>query len=613
MLFPAQRRLTVADEPNSLQPPVPASGWCRAVPIALFLAAAAAAFASSLFCHPRLVPGGEYDQYLQLAEGLLRGEVVDDRFHPMLVPELVAAAGFLTGDPFVGGKVVAALAWSGLLLALFALLRSRWSPGQALAGALALGLHPFVALQALQVAADLPGAAFAVGAWAIALRGADRPRTYALAGILAGAAFAARFNLGLHMVALVAVALATAGAGRWRAAGAALLGASLGFLPHALPRALCFGSPFGNDNWKNLVLKYHLDYDMHALGQLSDSAAAALLREHAGSSLWRGLQDFLAWLVDGLPAQVLGAPSVGPLAAGAVLAIVAGGAVGACRPGARVPRILFAVALLHAAAVVGTFRPEPRLLLPALVLGGAAVLLALPAWLSAAATGLLLLTASLLLGPAFGAFRASHHEAEVAAARALVAERGELTQLAGTYPFLDREVRCAAVGMIQPFGTRTDVSEAEFWRRLDETAAARPASLFVFGPTGGALHRLARDAALPPGWRRTSRDGNVVVLERLPPSGLALSGPTGPWREGPLRLSLAAGAPAAVDTAWRGVVLRGPGGEDLRLSFVVPAAGAPFVELPRGALARGEWHALPTVLQRDGALLQGAPLRLVVE
>ncbi|MBM4060842.1 MAG: hypothetical protein FJ265_07070 [Planctomycetes bacterium] len=588
--------------------PVPAAAPARARwPLFAAFVLAAAAFAVSLSWHPRLVSGGEYDQYLQLGETMLRGELPQHDYHPMLVPGFVAAAGFVIGDAFAGGKLVAALALGGTVLALARLLRAGACGAVAALGTLALATMPLVVLQGLQVAADLPGTAFVLGAYTIALTGRPGLRTWCWAGALAGAAVATKWNLALHGLVLGALALAQPRRlGSLAALGA---GACAGFLPHALPRLWAWHSPFANENWRNVALKFAFDYDLVALLQAGDPVAAALLRAHWPDWAVRGLGDAGGYLANGLARDFAGA-AAGPGIRAAVLALLLGGLAAACVRRQRLPCWLWAAALLHLGFVCTVFCPVPRLLLPGLLLAGSAWFLSWPAnrlGRAIAVAGALALACASAAGaaPAWRTFQQDHAETELAAARELVRERGEFTQLACTYPFADREVHCARVAWLPNFGARRNPTAEQFWARLDSVG---PASLFVIGRTGGAMHELARTVDLPAGWRRLRGDGAIVVLERLPAVRPVLHLPAGPWRAGPLSLRIDA---PPENVVWAGARLEGPA-VGLRLPFAA-AAGAFSLDLPAGSLAPGPWRLVPVLLLADGRLVPGDTVDLAVE
>lgn len=567
-------------------------------------------FAFALTSHPRLVAGGEYDQYLQIAEDLGRGIVRDDAFHPLLYPELTAVAGLLLGA-FAGGKFVSAIAFAALLASVHRLLAVRLGNAQAWLPTLAIGIQPPLFLLGPQVASDMLGTALIVAGYGWALAGSG-PRKWFWAGVAFGAAVATRQNLLVHVPCLLVLSMLEPG--RMRRGLVVLGGLLLGVLPHVVPRLWCFGSAFGSRNWQNIVLKYQLDYDMQALVDLPEGAAAAMLREHWWQWAQRGVLDCIDWWVRGMPEQLLGAAVRSPMAAWSTSLVISAAVLVAIVRRQRSAALLFVAAIVHAGSVCLVFRPEPRVMMPSLVALAVATMLVAAHWgrRGAAVAATLWLIAGLAQVPsALAAFRALHHEAEVAVAQQLVRERGELTQLAGTYPFLDREVQCLSVTMIHPFGGRRDVAAAELWQRLEAVRRVRPASLFVIGRVG-RLFDLACDADLPPQWRRLRRDDDVVVLERLPDHPLQLRMAAAVWRTGPLHLEVGAGD-GGPDPAWLGVVLVGPGNVELRLPFVREPGRAPVLQLPAGQLATGEWRLVPLALQRDGTIQKGEEHRLVVE
>lgn len=564
----------------------------------------------SLMFHPRLNGGGEFDAYLQIAEDLRAGHVRDDRFHPLLYPLLVAAVSHVTPSVFVAGKIVSALFFGLLIGAVQALLRRQLQPLAARLGTLAIALGPGLWLVGMQVATDMAGTALVVAGYALATApGAGGVRRALAIGALAGAMVTTRYNLGLHAVILVA--LAAWRARSMRAVLVAALGAVIAAAPHAIVRYAAFGRVFGNENWKTIVLKYEFGRDIGAMQTHADAELAALLHEKWWGWLWQGVSDFGHWLGDGLPRLQLDAVhAVSPIVAATVLTLLAVAVLVGGRRSAQV-RWLTLAALVHALSINVAFFALPRIMLPSTVLFAVVILGSLPR---------LAVPLALALGAQHTAgipaswkvFRAAHAEAEIAAAREIVARHGALVQIAGSYPFLRREVDCAGTAMILGFGRRSSAADADaMWQRLDAVRREHAVSWFVIGRASNhALHGLCRRARILPGWERVRADDEVVVLRW---SGVALELTVEPsrWQSGELLLLLAA-VEFAAPPPWIGVVLRGPDDVEHRLQLL-PQDGGHELRLPHGALAAGEWRAVPAVLLEGGRIEQGAAQTFVVE
>jgi len=570
-------------------------------------------FGLSLWFHPRLISSGEYDQYLQIAEAMLRGDVAHDAFHPLLYPMLVALAGCATPTVFIGGKLVTACAFGLLLWSVHRLLRRCASARLAWFGTLAIGLGPVLWREGMLVATDMAGTALVLAAWTVALTPGASRRIPFLAGLLVGCAATVRFNLGLHVPLLILTALLSDE--RWRRALWTGLGVVVGVAPHVAVRLVSHGSAFDNENWKNIVLKYDFARDMPLMRQQTDADLQARLHERWPDWLAQGFGDFGAWLVDGLPRLQL--DRAGELGSWDLLVLaVLGVGVGLAlvrRLAGSLP--LVCAALAHALLINLTFVPEPRLMMTSTIL---ILIVALWGYVGGPAT----LTALLVVGvgvihglaipDSWRQFRAAHATPEVAAAHALVADHGSLLQLAGTYPFLDREVECVGRAMILGFANRREVSEDEFWQRLEATRAKHNSSWFLLGRvTGPSLYDFARRIEMRPGWRRVHSDDDLVVLAREGDVDLALTVTPGADGAGGHRLRLEASMADAEPFVWVGVELVGPdrGRQRLKLEPLGQAYGR---DLPPGALTAGAWSVVPVAMLAGGRIDRGEPVAIMV-
>ncbi|MCR9245766.1 MAG: hypothetical protein NXI31_12110 [bacterium] len=595
--------------------------------------AALVVFGLSLGWHPRLGTGGESDNYVGIAEDLLRGHVPYDAFHPYTFPLLVAAVAVVLPSAFVAGKLVSALAFGALVFAIQMLLRRYVPAWLAFTAALAIAVGPGMWLEGMRVATDMFGAALVVGAYGLVLglpssgrrvpgepvvSGGSGWRLVAI-GICVGLATTSRFNLGMHVPLLLLATFV-----HTRRLGAALrvaLGCGLAMVPHLAVRFAAFGKLFGNDNWKNVVLKYEFDRDMAALRQHDDEELVAMMREGWPEWVVQGLGDFGGWLLESLPRLQLDKESASTPLVGVVLGLlIAGVLVLTLRRWRDGSPWLLIAGLGQAAFVNVMFYPEPRILLVTTVLVATVAIAGLAVlssrfghWLALGLVAVIGVQHLVGIPASWRRFELGHGDEEVAAARKILAEHGPLQQIACTYPFLEREVECAGTSIIMSLGMGQENRAADLWRRLDLVREKRPVSWFVLGSgTGYELHRLARSAELPPGWTRERSDEEIVVLHRASERGLALAVEPTSWAEGELVLRLTMPATTAADPVWVGVELRGPGGANHRLQ--TPAATDAWeLRLQRGALAPGRWLAIPTTLASDRKIDQGAPVEFVVE
>lgn len=568
--------------------------------------------------HPMVVAGGEYDGYVQNAEALLAGRLPQDHYHPLTYPLLVAAATPAVGDAFAAGRLVSALA-HGLLGAVVHLaLRRRLDRAASGLLALALFLHPMVLIEATHAGANATGTAFAVAAW-VCFGFGGRGRML-LAGICAGAAATTRYNLLLHPVLLVLAVLAWRD--RWRTLPWLLAGMVLGALPHGVLNTLQAGSPLANENWRNLPLKYAFRFDWSAMAAVPDAQLRAALARDWPAWLGQGLADAAEYWWHVAPRTLLGAdlPGAGWL----LTAALAVAAAVALRRRRWLALLLLGVGSVHCVAVAVAFVPVPRFCMPGLLLlllGGAWAL----DWRDGAGVRwwrpllvALALAAALWQAPRqWRAFVDAHPHGEVAAARALVAERGPVIRLAATYPYLHQQIpRCAWVGAIPTFGLRPLTAE-EVCERLRRLWRDHRATLFVLGRrTESAAFAAVARATLPADFRRLHADEDVVSLEYVradPDWRPSLQVEPDPWREGELRLTVLLDPerdPAQVAAV--GVASRSPAGETTVLSLAATGPHRFELRLASGSLAPGVWRLHPTLVLRDGSLVQGIEHALTV-
>jgi 4-amino-4-deoxy-L-arabinose transferase-like glycosyltransferase len=213
-----------------------------------------------------------------------------DGFYNLGYPLLLwLAQPFTSGNPFLAGRLVAALSGALLLLAGWWLARTLLAerPDFARVGALlallALALNPLVVRYALYVGSDMPFAALGVLALALLLAGVQRGGSWwlLLAGCAAGGAFLVR-HLGLTLLAggLLVVWLLPASRPWWRrllrregllfVAGFVLLAT-----PQLVVNMLDTGQPLYNQQAKNVWLAVYTGVDWGRWGEVPDSISLA--------------------------------------------------------------------------------------------------------------------------------------------------------------------------------------------------------------------------------------------------------------------------------------------------------------------------------------------------
>ena len=218
----------------------------------------------------------ERDGYVAQAEQILRGELPRDGFRPLLYPLLVAGVAKLGMPPFAAARLISNLAAAALVWLAWAFGRRLGGPAAGLWAFALAAVNPNVWILGQHASTDMLFAALAAAALYAGLVYLERPSLAAAlaAGAFLGLAAFTRSNAPFLLPALLVACCLARGPlpgrkGRaWeRGPGVrsrrawhltALLAAALLFLiPHWALRAAVFGSPFHDENWKNLAWKLH--------------------------------------------------------------------------------------------------------------------------------------------------------------------------------------------------------------------------------------------------------------------------------------------------------------------------------------------------------------------
>ena len=396
------------------------------------------------------------------AELILHGQLPHDPYRPLLYPLLTAGLSLLVRDPFLAARLL-----SNLAAATLAWLA--WATGRRLAGPVAgawamalLAVNPNLWILGQHVTTDMLFAALgaaALLAGLVYLESSGR-RPALAAGLTAGLAFGlAAFTRSNALFLLPALLLA------WWLAPAAEnpehrrrlghLAAAAGvavlvLLPHWALRQAAFGSPFHDENWKNLAWKLHGYPDWSYLDRVPYRGAWEVVKEDPAAVVRGGVAELVRFGEGGL-AQLLGTWVH-------VLLFVAGAAWALRHRTRPAGWLLFAGAsfLLAAAFSFFTWGRLLLLLLPA------SYALAFSPWdgrfrwvsrfATVVAAALVLLLAVKTFGFRLPAFVARHPYREVAILERL--ERGlpPGTRLAGTSPFLGRYLHHDYVAIPDAFG-----------------------------------------------------------------------------------------------------------------------------------------------------------------
>ncbi|HXJ23684.1 MAG TPA: glycosyltransferase family 39 protein [Polyangia bacterium] len=453
----------------------------------------------------------ERDRFVDKAELALHGQFPRDPFHPPLYVLLAAGLAPLVGGAFVGARTVSNLAACGFVLTAFgfgARLRDRRTGLWAMALAIA---NPNVWIFGEQAATDMLFACFASAA------------------LLAGLEYLRRPSIGAALAAGVAVAL-----GAWVRGNAALLVPPL-LLAYALPagrrrvpahlilalgaavlvlaplwwlRWRFFGTPFYDDNSRNLWWKLYAHGDWSLLERAPPSSFRALILGAPLAIVTSAIGEFGRFFARDLP-PLMGWWAIPPLVAAVVVAI---------RARDRDALWLLVSLAFFTFGVAAVFFTSVRLMLIWIPIASALAIVAcqeLPRrWGTAASAALVAATLAVTSLSRLPAFVHRHPYAEVAALAPLDREMPAGQALAGTAPFLQRYLEHRYVHLTDETGL-SGVDDYHDWLAMERLLRSARVKYVVVSDI--ELRRRPRallgqgDGAPPPGLELIRRDAHVAL------------------------------------------------------------------------------------------------------
>lgn len=468
----------------------------------------------------------EMDGYVAKADLLRAGEIPLDKYHPLLYPLLASAAGRLLGGSFVGARAVSTICAAMLGLFVYLIARSMLARRAALFVLALTLLNCYTMTVAMDTTTDMTFAAFLVATLYFLMRFIERPRA---ALVVAGAVFFAlayftRYSaLFLVPTVLVAVLASRRGGFARRLGDLALFvgAAAVVLIPHFILMAKAFGSPFYNENWKNLAFKLHGDNDWTYFGRMPYTSLVEVIASSPVKFIALALREiakfFFITLSDmggrGLAAAIF--------AAGAL----AGGYVFLCS-WSRAKLVLCSFCLVFIILGCAFFFSSPRLMLPIMpmcnlfigafvfsgALPGARAIGRLRITGTAAAVGIVLLVTTLNTGEYVKSYVRAEPRAELEAARAIERDHGSDVTVLGTFPFMQRYVHCRYEVLETPRDGEKECPE-RYLRRLAEMLREANADYVIIGrlTLGGRPEALLEGNAVPDCLELLTRNGDVAV------------------------------------------------------------------------------------------------------
>jgi hypothetical protein len=437
----------------------------------------------------------ENDGYVAQADELRSGAIPRDPYHPLLYQLLSAGAGALLGDSFAGARTVSSLMAGLLLLMTYLAGRSLARPGAALFSVAVLALNHNVITAGMDAATDMCFAALAAAVFLLSLRAAERPGiapAVALALVFALAyftRFSAAFLLPGIAGALVAAPAPAGARGRLARIVVFAAAAAMFLVPHFALTNAAFGSPWHNENWKNLAFKLHGGGDWSYFKRMPYDGLRSVIASaplQLVASTFRELARFFYSTL----AAVGGGGTAGGIFAGSALF----GVFAACFAIDR-KRL---VVLLHLCCYVvlscAAFLSGPRFMLPVLPLlcllaarflleGPFAGSFAIGSWRmrrAAPVAAALLAALAVSAVPHVRMYVRAQPLGELEAARRIERDYGSESTVFGTFPFMQRYVRYE-YRALEGAASGEAMDLESYLRRLESAVGAAGADFVIVG------------------------------------------------------------------------------------------------------------------------------------
>ncbi|MFO1078349.1 MAG: glycosyltransferase family 39 protein [Planctomycetota bacterium] len=266
-----------------------------------------------ILIHPIAAIGVENDSYSSMAQQILHGHLPHDEYRPLAYHLLTAAFGWVTGDVFLGGKIVSCLAAGGLLVACHALAESLFDRSTARLTVLLVACNGWVMSYGMMVSTDMLFTALSVGALTAATQVSRRPGLgpAAFLGVMLGLSYWTRYTAILLLLpAALALWCASATRRDWstrlRRCGVCAATTVLALVPHFVLSWVQFGSLLHDQTWRSTELKYSGGMDFDQIADMEAGSLTAVLLRDPTAVAARAAKDFGAFLSEGFGTIVLG-------------------------------------------------------------------------------------------------------------------------------------------------------------------------------------------------------------------------------------------------------------------------------------------------------------------
>lgn len=440
----------------------------------------------------------EYDRYVEKADYFSQGSIPRDPYHPLLYPLLAAGFGKVFGSNFAAARMISSLAGGALLLITYLLACQCFGLRTALAATLCLAFNSLFILFGFMTTTDMLFSALALSCLYFAVRVSEDPSVGVL--VLMGVSFGLAYFTRYAAVALVPNVflalwfspLASMGQ-RFRRGLLVVAVMALTLIPHFVLNTYVFGSPFYNENSKNLVRKvFGVDLERDKPAAPMESAAAIILRS-PGPVAASAFDTAGTWVNQGALAYVAGNKQF--LAAAFFAAAFLAGVYSISLRQDKKKLFALLYAAVYFVMICIAMEPFPRLLLPILP-----VLFMIAAYflVEVAFSGrlrlrlftvptyvppLVVLFALMASGipPAFSESAQRHPYQELEAAQLLEDRAGTGIVVMGSFPFMKRYVKYQYHHLNDDGFLAVQRSSDEYFERLRQTVRENKANFLVFG------------------------------------------------------------------------------------------------------------------------------------
>lgn len=250
----------------------------------------------------------ELDFYERYAARIAAGELPRDPFRPALYPALGAIAGKLTGDYYHACQFISILSGAAFVVLSFLIARQLFGLPAAWIAATLVAVNPHVILASSRAASDMLFQALAMAALFVCIT--FNKKRAILLGVLFGLAFVTRYTA-VALLPVIAMAFyRNRQALSYKDYAAFGLAALLTASPQLILNQVQFGSPFYNENWRNVAIHYFglrgLDWNA-GFTQYSKEYLVQQLSAHPFLFALKGTLDILWFLLHTLPGMLFGA------------------------------------------------------------------------------------------------------------------------------------------------------------------------------------------------------------------------------------------------------------------------------------------------------------------